>query len=625
MARHERVGEVVIVRPIPDSDVGRRFAAGSFRIVPGEGTVFEQVGGDELLFEDRRSRDQPFVAVVTAPAPVAELRIVADLLPPAAAPPVPGARALARRVAAIVPPAASALAPAARELAAIVPWLVQDALVHYLAPRGLEQYSGGGWGTRDVCQGPVEMLLALGEPAPVRDVLWRVFAAQNAAGDWPQWFMFFERERDIRPAEAHGDVVFWPLLALGRYLEATGDAAILDEPVPFFDGAPASVWEHVERALAVVAASALPGTRLTALGHGDWNDSLQPVDPAMRQRLCSAWTATLHREAFLTLAAGIQHHRAADAERLREIAAAVADDFRRLLVVDGVVAGFADLGGDAGAEYLLHPRDRATGVHYRLLPMIHAIAGGLLTPEQARRHVDLIADHLLGRDGARLFDRPPRYQGGSQRIFQRAESSTFFGREIGLMYMHAHLRYAQAMAYYGDADAFFLALRQANPIGVASVVAGARPRQANCYTSSSDAVFADRYAAAADYGRVRRGGVDFEGGWRVYSSGAGIMVRLVHECLLGVRRSTAVLTLDPVIPAALDGLRAEVAVGDAAMSIEYRVARHGRGPRRLELNGEPLAFEREPNPYRPGAAVVPLAGLRARLRGDGNELIVDLD
>ena len=31
----------------------------------------------------------------------------------------------------------------------IAPWFVHDALIHYLAPRGLEQYSGGGWGTRD--------------------------------------------------------------------------------------------------------------------------------------------------------------------------------------------------------------------------------------------------------------------------------------------------------------------------------------------------------------------------------------------------------------------------------------------------------------------------------------------
>ena len=44
-------------------------------------------------------------------------------------------------------------------------------------------------------------------------------------------------------------------------------------------------------------------------------------------------------------------------------------------------------------------------------------------------------------------------------------------------------------------------------------------RQANCYASSSDAAFADRYDAMQRYGAVRTGAVDVEGGWRVYSSG----------------------------------------------------------------------------------------------------------
>ena len=61
-----------------------------------------------------------------------------------------------------------------------------------------------------------------------------MFAAQNPDGDWPQWFMFFERERGIRPADSHGDIVFWPLLALAQYLLASDDASILDEVVPFF-------------------------------------------------------------------------------------------------------------------------------------------------------------------------------------------------------------------------------------------------------------------------------------------------------------------------------------------------------------------------------------------------------
>src|SRR6185437_15517665 len=111
----------------------------------------------------------------------------------------------------------SPIAERVAHVADMVPWFTHNALVHYLSPRGLEQYSGGGWGTRDVCQGPVELLLALDRPEPIRDLLLRVMKQQNPDGDWPQWFMFFERERGIRPGDSHGDIVFWPLVVLAQY------------------------------------------------------------------------------------------------------------------------------------------------------------------------------------------------------------------------------------------------------------------------------------------------------------------------------------------------------------------------------------------------------------------------
>ena len=101
----------------------------------------------------------------------------------------------------------------------------------------------------------MELLLALGRMEPIRDLLCRVFRQQNPDGDWPQWFMFFDRERNIRPGDSHGDIVYWPVLALAQYLSATGDVALLDETIPFFirDGddaaEKATVWQHVERAL----------------------------------------------------------------------------------------------------------------------------------------------------------------------------------------------------------------------------------------------------------------------------------------------------------------------------------------------------------------------------------------
>lgn len=623
----------ITVMPAAGSELGSRFPGGSFHIAALAGTTFDQVGGDELLFLDGQSRQQPYLCVVTAPGTAIGLSFRGRLVSE-------GGAAYARRddehgldeatALEIVPAAASSLANALTQLADIVPWYAHNALVHYLSPRGLEQYSGGGWGTRDVTQGPVEMLLALGHTAPVRDLLLRVMAAQNPDGDWPQWFMFFERERNIRAADSHGDIVFWPVLALSQYLIASGDAGLLNERVPFFSvnagrAEQATVWQHIERAFHVIENRVIKGTALAAYGHGDWNDSLQPADAAMREQMCSAWTVTLHHQTLVTLARALRKiDRVDEAARLEVTAESVLRDFQRLLLVDGVLTGYALFAGQDDVRYLLHPRDLTSGVRYSALAMIHAILEDMFTPAQAHEHLQLIERHLCGPDGVRLFDQPMPYHGGPQRFFQRAESATFFGREIGLMYMHAHLRYAQALAHVGDADRFFHALCQANPIGIRALVPAASLRQANCYYSSSDAAFADRYQASAEYDAVAHGTVPLDGGWRVYSSGAGIALGLIIRRFLGLSREFDTLSIDPVMPVALDGLRVRTRLSGYAINVIYEVQRAGCGVTAVRINEESLPLVREFNPYRQGAARVSTETLVRHLRRDGNVMIISV-
>jgi cellobiose phosphorylase len=625
-------GQEIIVTPAPGSELAQRFPAGSFSVAALPGTTFEKVADDALLFLDGRSRQQPFLCLLTAPTSTAGLRIQGRLLSSSA--PLPQTVAAGSELLPSLTmdiPAPSPLGAAAARIAEMAPWYAQNAWIHYLAPRGLEQYSGGGWGTRDVCQGPVEMLLALDRMAPIHDLLLRVFKQQNPDGDWPQWFMFFERERNIRPGDSHGDIVFWPLLVLAQYLIASGDPGILEERVRFFDGGgpdhgeDATVWEHVLRALELTKKRVIPNTALAAYGHGDWNDSLQPVDANMPHQLCSSWTVTLQYQTLKTLARALRPFgRAAEALALEEQAQAVQRDFQRLLLPDGVLAGYVQFTDDGSIRYLLHPRDDTTGIHYSSLGMIHAILEDLLTPAQAREHLGLIRTHLSASDGVRLFDRPMAYHGGQQRLFQRAETATFFGREIGLMYTHAHLRFAQALAHVGDADGFFHALCQANPIAIASVVPRATLRQANCYYSSSDAAFVDRYQASEEYARVAQGTIDLDGGWRVYSSGAGISLGLIVRRFLGVSREGDMLHLDPVIPAGLTGLRVTMRLAERPLEIEYRIANPGCGIKQILLNGSPLPFARAANAHRPGAALAAMSDVLALLRADANTLQLDL-
>ncbi|HEX7489978.1 MAG TPA: hypothetical protein VF341_13805, partial [Anaeromyxobacteraceae bacterium] len=362
-------GKDVVVGMPEGSDLQARFPEGTFVVAPLADTALAGVHGDGRPFTDGKTRGLPFLVLEGVMCSAFGLDLLGRLVPDvhSAALPPPLPRLSAR---------GKGAAPAeVGRLAEMLPWFLNNALVHYLAPRGLEQYSGGGWGTRDVCQGPLEMLLALDCPEAARDLLLRVFAAQNEDGDWPQWFQFIERERELRARDSHGDIVFWPLLAAARHVLGTGDTSLLDARVPFHcaPGArrrSATVLRHVDRALGVIKRRRVAGTALAAYGHGDWNDSLQPADPALRERLCSTWTVILHHQTLTTLAGAMRFAgHAARATSLESEATRIRRDLRRTLMVDGVLAGYVQFSAGAAPEPLLHPRDRQTGVRYSLLPM----------------------------------------------------------------------------------------------------------------------------------------------------------------------------------------------------------------------------------------------------------------
>lgn len=512
----------------------------------------------------------------------------------------------------------------------IIPWYYNNALTHFLTPHGLEQFGGAAWGTRDVSQGPFDFLMSTGNYEDGRNLLLTIFANQNADGGWPQWWMF-DRYQHIRAHEAHGDIFYWVIIALSNYVRISGDVGILNEKIGYYhenegtDLIISPVREHMERLLGMIQGSFIPGTSLVPYGGGDWNDSLQPVNKALASSMVSSWTVEMNYQAFIAYSEVYLIDGQLDkANQLIKIADNIKDDFNRYLVKDSIVAGYGIRDSNGNFDLLLHPSDKQTGIRYSILPMDRGIVSGIFSYDQAMKHLEIVETKLKGPDGARLMDRPLKYRGGIQKIFQRAESSTFFGREIGIMYVHEHLRYAESQSIMGFADAFIKALRQANPVDYQKVVEMGDTRQSNCYYSSSDVAFKTRYEADEKYEDVINGLLTLRGGWRVYSSGPGIFITLVMQRLYGIRPVYDKLIIDPVMPKSMNMSKISCTIYGKPFTVNYIIMEGSYEPKRLTLNGTELTFTPEYNPYRKGGAVVDKNQLLSLLKADDNQLDVYL-
>ncbi len=565
-------------RPDPDNLWGQKYPKAVYHLVTSTPRQVEAVGADELLYGDGKRRSGAYAAIRTRPTSEFVFAVVGSMTDPKHATalaakhakPVSDESMLAgsdrfwRKVTRGIRVRSADHGADVEAVDAVFPWLAHDAMVHLTVPHGLEQYSGGAWGVRDVCQGPLELLLSLEHDEPAKAILRILFAQQyEKSCDWPQWFML-EPYSPIQGREAHGDIIVWPLKALCDYVEATGDVAFIDESVAwrrednFEKTAQADpIATHVDRLIATVRQRFIPGTSLIRYGNGDWNDSLQPVDPTKRDWMASSWTVALLYEQLRRYAAILRRARRppGKAKELDSLAAAMRSDFNRFLIRDDIVAGYGVFSPKGGLpELLLHPSDKKTGLSYSLLPMTQGTIGGIFTKQQARRHLGLIRKHLLFSDGARLMDRPIAYHGGPETIFRRAESAAFFGREIGLMYVHSHLRYAEATSVLGESEALWNALMVASPIAVTDRLAHASLRPRNAYFSSSDAAFQDRYQASAEWARVKADKIAVDGGWRIYSSGSGLTTNMLIRHVFGARRHFGERIVQSCLPASVEGL-----------------------------------------------------------------------
>ncbi|GBF75240.1 cellobiose phosphorylase [Paenibacillus sp. 598K] len=526
--------------------------------------------------------------------------------------------------------------PAVRRLDLLARWYTHNMLIHFASPHGLEQYGGAAWGTRDVCQGPAEYFLAMQRTDTVRDILATVYSHQyEHSGTWPQWFMF-DQYSEIQQHESHGDIIVWPLKLLGDYLAATGDESVLDLELPYTDEDSFAFTEqryplraHVERQLDYIRRHCRPGTSLSSYGDGDWDDTLQPARPELRADMVSSWTVALTYQSTerlgRLLSASAAPETVALGAELAAMATAIRSDFHRYMDPDRIIPGFLYMEDGEEPVKWLHPSDERTGIRYRLLPMTRSMIAGLITPEQAAAHYSLIHEELSYPDGVRLMDRPAAYEGGVSHRFKRAEQAANFGREIGLQYVHAHIRYIEAMAKLGKPQDAWQGLQVINPIGLADVVPGAELRQSNAYFSSSDGNFATRAEAAEQFAKLRTGEASVKGGWRIYSSGPGIYMQQLVCQVLGVRVTGRRVELDPVLPQQLDGLTFRFAIAGIPVLLRYRLSGDNQPIARIAAGDRELALTRLPGPYRATGVSLDLDQLQALAPANGDPLTLTIE
>ena len=200
-------------RPDPNGLWGQCYPDAVYHLVTSTPEVVEAAGGDELLYTDGQPRAGPYIAIRTLPAGEFCFAVVGSLRDADAAGRLAAKYEHQIDDAVLLTSAArywrhvtrgvriAGNGAEAEALDTTFPWLAHDAMIHLTVPHGLEQYTGAAWGTRDVCQGPVEFLLALEHDEPVRQILEIVFA-QQYRGAWGLAAMVHARALLGHPGQA---------------------------------------------------------------------------------------------------------------------------------------------------------------------------------------------------------------------------------------------------------------------------------------------------------------------------------------------------------------------------------------------------------------------------------------
>ncbi|WP_373505684.1 GH36-type glycosyl hydrolase domain-containing protein [Aestuariivirga sp.] len=416
-------------------------------------------------------------------------------------------------------------------------WLMYQTIACRVWARSGFYQSSGAYGFRDQLQDG--MALAAIEPAMTRSHLLRAAARQFVEGDVQHWWLPHSGQ-GVRTRIS--DDRAWLAYTVAHYVEVSGDAAVLDEVVPFLEGQQlephehdnfflpnisdetATLFEHCARALdqsLIVGRHGLP-----LIGTGDWNDGMNRVgEKGEGESVWLGWFLHAALAAFVPVAEarGDLDRTARWREHMATLEIALAEEawdgewYRRGFYDDGTALGSSlsdECKIDSIAQSWSVLSGAADGARTRMA--MEALERSLIKPD----------------DGLALLFAPPFDKTSHNPGYIKGYPPGI--RENGGQYTHAATWSVMALAKLGEGNKAFDLFAMLNPIN------HARTRsEVHRYKVEPYVVAADIYARAPHVGR---------GGWTWYTGSAGWLQRAGIEAILGLRIKGNSLHLNPCIP-----------------------------------------------------------------------------